>query len=390
MSWQLAHLPFFEERHQRLAGKVSRWCDDHRTMLEAEGGDFADRCRTIVRNLADAGLLDHVLPVAGAGERAIFDIRSICVVREGLAYESNLAASLFAIQGMGLSPLFRFGSRELQERYIARARSGESMGAIAISEVGGGSDVSAIRTRAVGDGGGFRISGEKMWIANGGSADHFLVLASSEQPGKERALSAFLVDADLPGVSVGPDIDMIDGFPLSTVTFDDVPVPASHLIGEPGDGMKAAMAGFDIFRPSVGAGAVGVARRALAEAVERVRERSMFGKPMAELNGIQARIADMAADVETGALAVYRAAWAGDVVGGRFSTEAALAKLVATEAAQRVVDAAVQIFGAWGVSEDSMIGRLYRELRPMRIYEGASEVQKMIIARAVLRTRTSP
>lgn len=396
MRWRLPPLPFVEERHVALAHAVATWCDTHRALLEApDDGDFAASCRAIVRRLAEAGLLDPVLPAKGATGEARFDMRAICVVREGLAYESNLAASLFAIQGMGLSPLFRFDRPDLCDRYVPRARRGESISAIAISEAQGGSDVGAIATRAIRDGDSYRISGEKMWIANGGFADHFLVLARSETPdgrgtpGGRRAFSAFLVDSDLPGVVRGPDIGMIDGFPLATVAFQDVRVPASRLVGEPGEGMKAAMAGFDLFRPSVGAAALGVAKRALAEAIARVRARRLFGKPMAELDGMQARLADMRADVETAALAVYRAAWAGDVVGGRLSTEAALAKLVATEAAQRVVDSAVQIFGAWGVSEESLIGRLYRELRPMRIYEGASEVQKMIIARDMLGERGS-
>lgn len=387
MPWQCPNLPFLDERHRQLALDVGYWCETNRaTLLPGDGGDFADHCRKIVRSLGQAGFLDHVLPVALADDgQPAMDIRSICVVREALAYESNLAAALFAIQGMGLSPLRRFGCREMRDRYISPARAGESIGAIAISEANGGSDVSGISTIARRDGHDFRISGEKMWIANGGLADHYLVLARTDVDEPKGAISAFLVDADLPGVEPGAPIDILDGFPLAAVTFNDVRVPAGQLVGEVGQGLSIAMSGFDLFRPSVGAAAVGVAKRALDASVARVRNRSLFGKPMSQLDGVPARLADMLADIETGALAVYRAAWAGDCSAERFSTYAALSKLVATEAAQRVVDSAVQIFGAEGVTEDSLIARLYRELRPMRIYEGASEIQKMIIARSILR-----
>lgn len=385
-TWQLAELPFLEERHRHLAAQVASWCEANRALLQQDGqDDFAGHCRDIVARLAGTGLLDHVLPAIDGDGKARFDLRAICVVREGLAYESNLAASLFVIQGMGLSPLFRFGSAALRDSYIDRARRGETIGAIAVSEMQGASDVASLTTTAIRDGDSFVIHGEKVWIANGGFADHYLVLARSGDAGEKRSISAFLVDASLPGVMAGSDVQMIDHCPLAKVRFDHVRVPASHMIGELGDGMRAAMAGFDVFRPSVGAAAVGLAKRAFAETVTRTKTRDIFGGRMAELDGVQACLADMLADVETGSMAVYRAAWTGDVVSDRYSTEAALAKLVATEAAQRVVDTAVQLFGAAGVSRDCIVERLYRELRPMRIYEGASEIQKKIIARGILR-----
>lgn len=385
MSWQLPQLPFFDERHRHLATCVSGWCDTNRALLAAGDDPFEARCRRIVASLARSGLLDHVLPEARTDGPAAFDVRSICIIREGLAYESNLAATLFAVQGMGLAPLLRAGSDALGPAYLDRARRGETIGALAISEAQAGSDVAAISASVVPADGSYRLNGTKVWIANGAFADHYLVLARSADAAG--AISAFLVDADLPGVVVGPETPMIDGCPLASVRFEDVAVPASHLIGRPGEGMKAVMAGFDIFRPSVGAAATGIARRALKEAVDRVESREIFGQPMSRLDGVQARLADMLADVESGALAVYRAAWTADVVGGRYSTEAALAKLVATEAAQRVIDGAVQLFGALGVSEGTVIERLFREVRPMRIYEGATEIQKKILARGLLGAR---
>lgn len=383
MSWRLPTLPFFEERHARLAQEVQRWCAEHGELLHSADRNFADKCRRIVASLAAAGLLEHVLPACADGTPR-FDQRAICIVREALAYESNLAASLFATQGIGLSPL-SLSNHPLRERYINRARRGEAVSAIAISELHGASDVASVETTAVRHAGGYRLNGEKTWIQNGHFADHYFVLARFAEPDEPRSISAFVVDSGLPGIRIDREIPMIDGCPLSTVVFEDVFVPDSHRVGGEGDGMRMAMAGFDVFRPSVGAAAIGLAKRALAESVARVTSRDLFGTGMANLDGVQARLAEMRSDIEAGMLAVYSAAWTVDVVGGRRSTEAALAKLIATEAAQRVVDAAVQLFGAEGVSSESVVGRLYRELRPMRIYEGASEIQKKIIARGILR-----
>ncbi|MBB4632571.1 acyl-CoA dehydrogenase family protein [Sphingosinicella soli] len=384
MSWQLPTLPFFEEEHARLALEVQRWCVEHRELLHDANGSFAGRCRRIVASLAAGGLLEYVLPNCNDGAVPRFDQRTICIVREALAYESNLAASLFATQGIGLSPL-TLSDHLLRERYIDRARRGESVSAIAISELHSASDVASVETTASPQPGGYRLNGEKVWIQNGHFANHYFVLARSADRDRPPQISAFIVDSGTPGIRIDREIPMIDDCPLSTVVFDDVFVPDSQRIGGEGDGMRMAMAGFDMFRPSVGAAAIGLAKRALSECVVRVSSRRMFGTRMSDLDGVQTRLAEMRADIEAGMLAVYSAAWTADVIGGRRSTEAALAKLIATEAAQRVVDAAVQLFGAEGVSGESVVGRLYRELRPMRIYEGASEIQKKIIARGILR-----
>lgn len=384
MSWRLPTLPFFAEEHAQLAQKAQRWCVEHRELLHVANGGFAGRCRQIVASLAAGGLLEYVLPIYNDGGTPRFDQRAICIVREALAYECNLAASLFATQGIGLSPLV-LSDHPLRERYIDRARRGESVSAIAISELHGASDVASVETTASRHAGGYRLNGKKAWIQNGHFADHYFVLARSEDRNSPPQISAFMVDSGVQGICVDRETLMIDDCPLSTVVFNDVFVPDNHRVGGEGDGMRMAMAGFDMFRPSVGAAAIGLAKRALSECVARVASRRMFGARMSDLDGVQARLAEMRADIEAGMLAVYSAAWTADVVGGRRSTEAALAKLIATEAAQRVVDAAVQLFGAEGVSGESIVGRLYRELRPMRIYEGASEIQKKIIARGVLR-----
>jgi len=388
MTWKLADSPFFDDHHRQLAERVAAWCRDNESWLHQAGegdGDFKRHCRRILASLGEAGFPDYMLPLPDKEGTTAFDLRSICIIREGLAYECNLAASLCAVQGMGLSPLFRFGSDELKDAYIPAARRGEKICAIAISEMQAGSDVAAIETTAALEGDVAIVNGEKAWIMNGSIADHFLVLArSSHRDGGRPVISAFLIDADLEGVSVSANMDMIDGCPLATVAFDNVRVPLSHMMGSEGDGFVAAMVGFGIFRPSVGAAAVGLAKRALHEAMLRVKERTIFSRGMSELDGVQTRLADMLVDVETGSSAVYRAAWTGDVLSERFPTESALAKLVATEAAQRVVDSAVQLFGAMGVRNGSVVERLYREVRPMRIYEGTSEIQKKIIARNML------
>lgn len=385
MSWNLEKLPFFEDRHYRLADRLNEWREANAD-LDGPHGDvpLAELARDIMGRLADWKFLDLVVPPADADVDEWIDVRSICIVREALAYDSPLADSMFVMQGLGLSPLWRHDEPELRREYLDRARGGETIAALALTEPASGSDVAATRTTARAEGDSFVIDGEKVWITNGGMADHYLVVARTGEAEGAQGLSAFLVDADTPGLSCGPQQAMIAEHPISSVSFSGCKVPASRRIGEAGSGFKAAMRGFDVFRPSVGAAAVGIARRALAESLDRVTSRHLFGKKMSELDNIRSTIADMAIDVDTAALSVYRAAYAADVIGGRVSREAATAKYVATEAAQRVCDSAVQLFGALGVAQGSVVERLYRDVRPMRIYEGASEIQKIVIARAVL------
>ncbi|MBP6766260.1 MAG: acyl-CoA dehydrogenase family protein [Reyranella sp.] len=377
--WAPADLPFFEPRHHAVAAMAKAWSGPAHG---AKPGHLLEEARQIVRSFAGTGLLDIVVPHAERG-KAVFDVRAICIAREALAYRNVLADAMFTMQGLGTALIGLHGTPAQKSRYLPPARAGESIAALAISEPDAGSDVAAIATTARTDGDGFVLDGHKTWISNAGIADHYIVLARTEEAPGARGLSAFIVDAGAPGLSTTP-IDLIVPHPLGSLTFDACRLPKSALLGARGEGFKLAMATFDYFRPSVGAAAVGAAKRALDESLHRVRERRMFGRSMSQLEGVQAKLADMTVDVETAALSVYRAAWQKDTRGSRSTLEASIAKLVATEAAQRVVDSAVQLFGGMGVVEGGIIGQLYREVRPMRIYEGASEVQKLVIARNVL------
>ncbi len=388
MTWELETLPFLEERHYEVAARAKAWISDHHALIEHSHHDHSPAiCRKIVAALGEARLLEFVVPAPGSDPEERLDMRSICVMREAFGYVSGLVDSMFVMQGLGLTALWRHSDPELRDTYLDGARQGRSIAALAVTEPNAGSDVAAMATSATRDGDDFVLNGEKAWITNGGLADHYIVLARTGEDKGARGLSAFLVDADTPGLSCGEQEALIAPHPMAAICFKDVRVPARRMIGEPGKGFRTVMAGFDIFRPTVGAAALGAARRALDESIERVQNRQMFGRRMADMESVQARIADMTTDVELAALAVYRAAWAGDTIEGKHSHLSAIAKLVGTENAQRVADAAVQLFGALGVSQRSPVERIYRELRPMRIYEGASEIQKVVIARAALAPR---
>ncbi|MBR27024.1 MAG: acyl-CoA dehydrogenase [Rhodobacteraceae bacterium] len=379
MGWTLWDWPFLDETHHSKAREVAAFAAG---IAPHGAGPLADEARGHVRALGAAGLLDIAVPEPGAGGYA-FDVRALCAAREGLAYASVLADTMFAMQGLGTGPIALFGSDALRDRYLGPARRGEKVAGLAISEPEAGSDVAAMATEARDDGDAYVLTGEKTWISNAGIADHYVVLARTGEAPGARGLTAMVVDADTPGLKAEP-FDLIVPHPIGRLIFDGARVPKTSVIGRPGEGFKLAMATFDHFRPTVGAAAIGVARRAMDETLARVASRRMFGRTMAESESVQTRLADCQVDIETSALAVYRAAWTKDVKGGRATREASIAKLVATEAAQRVVDAAVQLHGGMGVIEGGIIGQLYREVRPMRIYEGASEVQKLVIARDVL------
>jgi acyl-CoA dehydrogenase len=368
--------PFFEPHHAALAEALSDWPDAHGAPT-----DMAATCRAHARDLAERGLLSHVVPEAGTA----VDVRALCVIREALGYRDLLADSVFAMQGIGTGAIWMHGSPDQQARYLPPARRGEAVAAFALSEPEAGSDVASMTTRAVADGDDYILTGEKTWITNAGFADHYITVARTGEAPGARGLSAFIVEADTPGLSVGPPIEMIAPHPAASVRFDAVRVPASQRIGAPGEGFKVAMGVFDIFRTSVGAAAVGLAARALDETLSRVATREIFGRRMADMEGVQFKLADMAVDLDCAALAVYRAAWAKDTRPGRGTRAASTAKLVATEAAGRIVDQAVQLHGGMGVTQGAIVEQLYRDARPMRLYEGASEVQRLIIARDLLR-----
>ena len=371
--------PFFTDRHRALAEELERWCEKN---LPADHGDVDAACRKLVQKLGRDGWLTHSAPDPDAP--APLDVRTLCLIRETLARHDGLADFAFAMQGLGAGPVSLFGNAK-QRDWLRRTRAGEAIAAFALTEPQSGSDVANIALTAQRYGDGYVLDGEKTWISNGGIADLYVVFARTGEAPGAKGLSAFLLPGrKLAGFSIAERLETIAPHPLARLKFERVTVPASAMIGAPGDGFKVAMATLDIFRATVGAAALGFARRALDETVARAKSRELFGGPLAELQLVQASIAEMALDVDAAALLVYRAAWAKDNGAARVTREAAMAKLYATERAQSVIDKAVQLHGGDGVRHGHIVERLYREIRALRIYEGASEVQKVVIARQVL------
>jgi acyl-CoA dehydrogenase len=376
LSW-----PFFEDRHRTFAESLEAWCVKN---LPVVHDDVDAACRELVEKLGRDGWLK---PTAlDTTNPAPLDVRMLCIARETLARHDGLADFAFAMQGLGTGALSLFGTPD-QQRWLQKTRAGQAIAAFALSEPRSGSDVANMDMTATPDGGHYVLSGEKTWISNGGIADFYLVFARTGQAPGAKGLSAFLVPADATGLAIAERLEVIAPHPLARLSFDRVRVPASALIGQPGGGFRIAMSVLDVFRSTVGAAALGFARRALDESLKRVAERKLFGAPMAELQMVQGHIADMALDVDAAALLVYRAAWAKDSGVPRVTREAAMAKLFATDKAQSVIDRAVQLHGGDGVRKGHVVESLYREIRALRIYEGASDVQKVVIARQVLGTR---
>jgi acyl-CoA dehydrogenase len=370
--------PFFEDRHRTFVRTLDAWAAQ--TVRNAGHDDDVDRtCRDLVRSLGDCGWLDYTVP----GADRPLDVRTLCLARETLARHHGLADFAFAMQGLGTGPISLFGTATQRDRYLNAVARGDKIAAFALSELEAGSDVAAMAMSAAPVDGGYRLNGAKTWISNGGIADFYTVFARTGGPGA-KGISAFVVDADVPGLTIAERIPVIAPHPLATIRFDDCFIPTAQRIGDEGAGMKIALATLDVFRSTVGAAALGFARRALDEALKRVSGRQLFGAPLAQLQMIQAKIADMALAIDGAALLVYRAAWTADVEKRRVTREAAMAKLFATEAAQSVIDEAVQIFGGLGVRRGHIVELLYREIRALRIYEGASEVQRLVIARQTL------
>jgi acyl-CoA dehydrogenase len=370
--------PFFEERHRALAAGIESWCVSN---LPYADTNVEAACRDLVGKLGRDGWLKHTAPNPDAA--APLDVRALCLIRETLARHDGLADFAFAMQGLGAGPISLFGNAN-QRHWLARTRSGEAIAAFALTEQKSGSDVANIGTKASRDGNGYVLDGEKTWISNGGVADLYVVFARTGEATGAKGISAFIVAGDVAGLSVVERLDVISPHPLARITFDRVRVPATSMIGAPGDGFKIAMATLDVFRATVAAAALGFARRAFDETLKRVRDRRMFEGTLADLQLVQGAIAEMALDIDAAALLVYRAAWAKDSGAARVTREASMAKLFATERAQRVVDQAVQLHGGDGVRRGHIVERLYRDIRALRIYEGASEVQKVIIARQML------
>jgi acyl-CoA dehydrogenase len=370
--------PFFENHHREHAARLEAWCAKH---LPVAHGDVDTACRELVAMLGISGWLKPT--AADPDQPAPLDVRTLCLTRETLARHDGLADFAFAMQGLGTGAISLFGSNE-QREWLRRTRAGEALSAFALSEPRSGSDVANMEMTARRDGDDYVLTGEKTWISNGGIADLYVVFARTGEAPGAKGLSAFLVPARTPGLNVAERLEVIAPHPLARLAFENVRVPASALIGKAGDGFRVAMSVLDVFRPTVGAAALGFARRALDESLARVRERQLFGAPMAELQMVQGHIADMALDVDAAALLVYRAAWTKDMGAARVTREAAMAKLYATDKAQEVIDRAVQLHGGDGVRKGQIVESLYREIRALRIYEGASDVQKIVIARQVM------
>ena len=375
--------PFFDQKHRQLESRLDAWASAN--IAQNHSDDVDQECRNLVHQLGDAGWLTHA--IAGTGYGAVteqIDTRAICVIRETLARHSGLADFAFAMQGLGSGAISSFGSEQQKQRYLPKVANGTAIAAFALSEPDAGSDVAAMQCAAELIGDEYVLNGEKTWISNGGIADFYVLFARTGEAPGARGISAFIVEASAPGFEIAERINVIAPHPLARIKLNNCRVPTSQLLGDSGQGFKVAMATLDIFRTSVAAAALGFARRALDEAMQRATSRKMFGQTLADFQLTQAKLAQMATAIDSAALLTYRAAWQRDQ-GQKVTKEAAMAKLTATENAQQVIDAAVQMFGGMGVMSDVPVERLYREIRALRIYEGASEVQQLIIAREMLK-----
>ncbi|MFM7656405.1 MAG: acyl-CoA dehydrogenase family protein [Paracoccaceae bacterium] len=368
--------PFFEDRHRAHAAGLEAWCAAH---LPVDHGDVDAACKGLVAALGAAGWLQPT----GAGPGEVLDVRTLCLTRETLARHDGLADFSFAMQGLGMGAVSLFGTDQ-QREWLDRTRAGKAISGFALTEPGAGSDVAQTATTAVRGQGGWVLNGEKTYISNGGIADVYVIIARTGEAPGAKGLSAFLLPADKPGLRVINRIEVMAPHPLAHLGLTDVVLPESALIGKPGEGFKIAMSVLDVFRSTVGAAALGFARRALDEALRRAQRERAGGGRLTDYQMVQGHLADMALQIDAAALLIYRAAWAKDQGQARISREAAMAKLYATEAAQKVIDMAVQLHGGDGVRHGFAVESLYREIRALRIYEGASDVQRVVIARSIL------
>src|ERR1700722_3822663 len=375
--------PFFEPRHKELVTELERWTVSHLT--GKHGHDIDAACRQLVRQLGEGGWLKYAIGGTAYGARAhTTETRAICLIRETPAKHSGLADFAFAMQGLGSGAISLFGTSHQKETYLPRVANGDAIAAFALSELDAGSDVAALQCEARRDGDTYILSGEKTWISNGGTADFYIVFARTGEAAGSRGITAFVVDAAMSGLEIAERIEVVAPHPLCRLKFNDCRISSAQQLGAPCQGFKVSMSTLDVFRTSVAAAALGFARRAMEEGLRRATSRKMFGQTLADFQLTQAKLAGMATEIDAAALLTYRAAWLRDQ-GRPLTVEAALAKMTATETAQRVIDAAVQIFGALGVVSGQIVERLYREIRPLRIYEGATEVQQLIIARGVIK-----
>ena len=372
--------PFFEDQHRVLADSLEDWAGKNLTQIDHQNADEA--CRQLVAMLCNAGFLSYSAVDGETHPR--LDVRSLCLIRETLARHDGFADFAFAMQGLGTGAISLFGSDQQRSEWLPETRAGRAISAFALTEPHSGSDVASSTMTATKDGADFVLNGEKTWISNGGIADVYTVFARTGEAPGAKGLSVFIVPAGVPGFDITERLETMAPHPLATLRFSDCRIPASALIGAPGQGFKIAMSVLDVFRSTVAAAALGFARRALSETLQRVTTRRVEGTPLFDRQMVQGHIADMALDIDAAALLVYRAAWTKDSGAPRVTREAAMAKLFATDHAQNVIDKAVQLHGGDGVKSGQVVERLYREVRALRIYEGASDIQRLVIAKQTL------
>lgn len=378
-------LPFFTEDHAALQAQARSWAEANLFVAAHDGNDLEGRARALVHQLGSAGFLKHAVPKRFDGIHEQVEARALCILREELARGDALADTQFALQALGSYPIALAGSDEQRLRYLPKVASGAAIAAFAITEPEAGSDVASLQTTAVQRGGQFVLNGSKRFISNAGIADFYIVFASTAPEQKAKGVSAFIVDAPAPGLAVTEKTQLLSPHPIGMLQFTDCAVSASALLGAEGDGLKIALATLDLLRCSVGAAAVGFAQRAMEEATSYAKARRQFGRAIGEFQGIQFKLADMATELEAARLLVHQAAWSHDIGNADAKQKSSMAKLHATEAAQRIIDSALQIHGGNGLVAGSIMERLYRDVRALRIYEGTSEIQKIVIARALLK-----
>jgi acyl-CoA dehydrogenase len=373
--------PFLDKKHTALSVDLEAWAAENLNTVDHADTDAA--CRNLVRALGKAGWANYT-GVDPVNEASVLDVRALCLIRETLARYDGLADFTFAMQGLGTGAISLFGNQEQKQKWLPLTRSGKAISAFALTEPQSGSDVANSTMTATMDGDHYVLNGEKTWISNGGIADIYTVFARTGEAPGAKGLSAFVVPADTKGLNIAERLDTIAPHPLATLRFENCRIPKSSLLGKSGDGFKIAMSVLDVFRPTVAAAALGFARRAMDEALGRAQSREIQGQKLFDMQLVQGHIADMALNIDASALLIYRAAWAKDSGQPRITREAAMAKLFSTEQAQKIIDQAVQIHGGDGVRSGQKVEQLYREIRALRIYEGASDVQKVIIARQAL------
>jgi acyl-CoA dehydrogenase len=378
-------LPFFAPDHLILRERTRRWVEEKGLSFSRRHGDLAERAIALVRELGGGGFLKYTVSKEFGGIRATVQARDLCILREELARGDALADTMFAMQALGSYPITLAGNREQKSRLLPAVARGECIGAFAITEPDAGSDVASLQTRAVRHGNEFRLTGTKRFISNAGIADNYVVFAATEPEKKAKGISVFLLAANTPGLLIKEKIELLAPHPIGVIEFADCVVGEDALLGKEGAGLQVVFATLDLLRCSVGAAAVGLAQRALDEAVQYSKTRRQFGRPIGEFQGIEFKLAEMATELEASRLLVYQAAWAHDCADDDTNKrKSSMAKFYATEAAQRIVDQALQIHGGNGLIAGSIMERLYRDVRALRIYEGTSEIQKLIIARSLL------